>query len=68
MSNLTVLDQDLPDFLQTAGVSALTKQLAGKTGVKRIVPKNGIFRKVVGKEEMGKIKGDLNVVVVNASP
>ena len=68
MSNITLLNQDLPDFLQTAGVSELTKNLAGRTGVKRIVPKNGIFRKVVGGEEMGKVKGDLEVVVVNASP
>jgi hypothetical protein len=68
MSNITLLNQDLPDFLQTAGVSELTKQLAGRTGVKRIVPKNGIFRKVVGGEEMGKVKGNLDVVVVNASP
>ena len=68
MSNITLLNQDLPDFLQSAGVSELTRQLAGRTGVKRIVPKNGIFRKVVGGEEMGKVKGDLNVVVVNASP
>ena len=68
MSNITVIDQALPDFLQTAGVSELTKQLAGKSGVKRIVPKNGIFRKTVGGEEMGKIKGDLQVVVVSASP
>ena len=69
MSNITLLDQDLPDFLQTAGVSDLTKSLAGRPGVKRIVPKNGIFRKVVGGEEMGKIKGGLmNAIIVNASP
>jgi hypothetical protein len=68
MSNITLLNQDLPDFLQSAGVSDLTKQLAGKSGVKRIVPKNGIFRKMVGGEEMGKVKGDLDVVIVNASP
>ena len=68
MSDLTILNQDLPDFLQTAGVSELTKQLAGKSGVKRIVPKNGIFRKTVGGEEMGKVKGALNVVIANASP
>jgi hypothetical protein len=68
MSSIALLNQDLPDFLQTAGVSELTKQLAGRTGVKRIVPKNGIFRKVVGGEEMGKVKGNLNVIVVNASP
>jgi hypothetical protein len=65
---LTIINEDLPDFLQTAGVSALTKQLAGKTGVKRIVPKNGIFRKTVGGEEMGKVKGNLDVIIVNASP
>lgn len=68
MSNLTLLDQDIPDFLQTAGVSELTKALAGRTGVKRIVPKNGIFRKVVGGEEMGKVKGTMDVIVVSASP
>ena len=48
MSNLALVSQELPDFLRNAGVSELTKQLAGKTGVKRIVPKNGIFRKIVG--------------------
>ena len=68
MSNVALLNQDLPDFLQQAGVSELTKQLAGRTGVKRIVPKNGIFRKVVGGEEMGKVKGNLNAIIVNASP
>lgn len=68
MSNIALLDQSLPDFLQTAGVSALTKNLAGKSGAKRIVPKNGIFRKMVGTEEMGKIKGNLNIIIVNASP
>jgi len=68
MSNVMVINEDLPDFLQSAGVSELTKQLAGKTGVKRIVPKNGIFRKTVGGEEMGKVKGSLDVIIVNASP
>lgn len=68
MSNIAIINQDLPDFLQEAGVSALTKQLAGNSGVARIVPKNGIFRKVVGKEEMGKVKGAINAVIVSASP
>ncbi len=68
MSNI-VLSQDTPDFLQKAGISALTKQLAGGSpGVKRIVPKNGIFRKMAGGEEVGKIKGSLEVVIVDASP
>jgi hypothetical protein len=68
MSSLQLMDQALPDFLQNSGVSELTKTLAGRSGVKRIVPKNGIFRLVVGGEEMGKVKGDLNVVIVNAAP
>ena len=64
-----MLFRSLPDFLQTAGVSELTKQLAGKaTGIPRIVPKNGIFRKVVGGEEMGKVKGAIEAIIVNASP
>jgi len=67
MNDITVVDQNMPDFLREAGVSALTKQLAGRTGTKRIVPKNGIFRKVVGGEEMGKVKGPINVIVINAS-
>ena len=29
---------------------------------------NGIFRKVVGGEEMGKVKGNLDAIIVNASP
>ena len=68
MSNITVIDQALPDFLQTGGVSDLTKSLMGNTGTKRIVPKNGIFRKEIGGKEMGKVKGDLNVVIINSSP
>ena len=67
MSNL-IVSQELPDFLQQVGVSELTKQLAGKSGVKRIVPKNGSFKLMVKGEEMGKIKGELNAIVVNASP
>jgi len=68
MNDITIVDQNMPDFLREAGLSALTKQLAGRSGAKRIVPKNGIFRKVVGGEEMGKVKGPINVIVVNASP
>lgn len=68
MSNIQLFEQELPDFLQQAGVSELTKALAGKSGVKRLVPKNGIWTKVVSGESMGKIKGDLNVIIANAAP
>ena len=70
MSNIATLNQDLPDFLQNAPISDLTKSLVGgKTSVaKRITHKNGIFRKMVGQEEMGKNKGPLDVIIVSASP
>jgi len=70
MSNITTLNQDLPDFLQNAPISDLTKSLVGgkTSAVKRITHKNGIFRKMVGQEEMGKTKGALDVIIVNASP
>lgn len=67
MSNL-ILSQDMPDFLQNAGVSELTKRIGGKSGIKRIVPKNGTFKLMVSGEEMGKIKGDISAIVINASP
>lgn len=68
MSNITVSTAAVPDFLQNVGVSALTKSLVGGERVKRIVPKNGNFTKVVGGEAMGRIKGALNVIVVDAAP
>lgn len=69
MSELQVINQDLPDFLQNAGVSKLTQALAGKSGgIKRLVHKNGIWTKMVGGEPMGKLKGSIDAIVVNASP
>ena len=69
MSNITLINQDLPDFLQAAEVSALTKALVGTGGgVKRITHKNGVFRKVIGREEMGKTREPIDVIIVNASP
>lgn len=73
MSNITTvsanpLTADVPDFLRDAGVSELTKTLAGGDRVKRIVPKNGIFSLVVGKDAIGKVKNDLPAIIVNASP
>lgn len=67
MSNLSLVSQELPDFLREVGVSELTKQLAGKTGVKRIVPKNGIFRKMVGGEEMGKTSNSLKTIIIHGA-
>jgi hypothetical protein len=69
MSNISVFKQDVPDFLRTGGLNDLTKSLAGNaSGSKRISIRGGVFRKIVGGEEVGKITGrELNVIIVNAA-
>ena len=71
MSNISIFNQEVPSFLQGAnGLNELTKSLAGKTagGGKRISIRGGVFRKIVGGEEVGKITSrELNVIIVNAS-
>jgi len=71
MSNISVFNQEVPSFLQGAnGLNDLTKSLAGKTagGGKRISIRGGVFRKIVGGEEVGKITSrELNVIIVNAA-
>ena len=71
MGNLSVFNQEVPSFLQGAnGLNDLTKSLAGKTagGGKRISIRGGVFRKIVGGEEVGKITSrELNVIIVNAA-
>ena len=70
MSNVALFKQDVPDFLRSGGLNDLTKSLAGNTasGNKRISIRGGVFRKIVGGEEVGKITGrELNVIIVNAA-
>lgn len=69
MSNISIFNQDVPDFLK-GGVNELTKSLAGNTatGGKRISIRGGVFRKVVSGKEVAKVTGrELNVIIVNAS-
>lgn len=70
MSNLTIFNNDIPVEHRAQGVSELTKSLAGagRSANRRITVKNGAFRKLVNGEEVGKLKGELNVIVVNALP
>ena len=70
MSNLTIFKNDIPVEFRTQGVSELTKSLAGagRSTNRRIAVKNGVFRKLVNGEEVGKLKGELHVVIVNALP
>jgi hypothetical protein len=71
VSNLSIFNQEVPSFLQGAnGLNDLTKSLAGKMtgGGKRISIRGGVFRKIVGGEEVGKITSrELNVIIVNAA-
>ena len=68
---MTIFNQEVPAFLQGAnGLNDLTKALAGKAagGGKRISIRGGVFRKIVGGEEVGKITSrELNVIIVNAA-
>lgn len=68
VTQTNALTADVPDFLKDAGVSELTKTLAGGDRIKRIVPKNGIFSLVVGKDTISRVKDELSVIIVNASP
>lgn len=70
MSNLTIFKNDIPVESRAQGVSELTKSLAGagRSTNRRITVKNGAFRKLVNGAEAGKLKGELNVVIVNALP
>lgn len=70
MSNLSIFNQEVPSFLQGVnGLNDLTKSLAGNaSGGKRISIRGGVFRKIVGGEEVGKITSrELNVIIVNAA-
>lgn len=69
MSDISIFKADIPAEYRAEGVSDLTKVLAGSNRVnRRITGKNGVFRKLVNGEEVGKMKGELNVIVVNALP
>jgi len=64
MSNVTVFQQDLPDFLKNTEVDELTKALAGGTQNRRISIRGGRFRLVINGEEVSKTdRPELDVIV-----
>ena len=69
-TSMTVFQQDLPDFLRNASqADELTKALAGSSGVKRLSIRGGVFRMIVGGQEVKKSDSrSLQVVIVNAAP
>jgi len=70
MSELTLFKSGaaLPDYLREAA-DDFTKSLAGTSGGKTISIKGGVFRMIVGGEEIAKNEDRaMNLVVVNAAP
>jgi hypothetical protein len=69
-TNVSIFQQDLPDFLRNSQADALTKSLAGGGSTsKRLSIRGGVFRMVVGGEEVRKASGrELQVIIVNAAP
>ena len=69
MSDLTLFNQNLPDYLKEVELDDLTKSLAGNTALKRISVRGGVFRMMVNGEEIAKNENRaMNVVIVNGNP
>lgn len=67
-TSLSVFNTQLPDYLQNTQSSDLTKSLAGNIN-KRLSIRGGVFRMIVGGEEVRKAEGrTLQVIIVNAAP
>jgi hypothetical protein len=68
MSEITLFNQDLPDYLKNVQLDEVTKALVGNNSSKRISLRGGKFRMVVNGEEVLTSNSDsLNVVIVNAA-
>ena len=68
MSEITLFNQDLPDYLKDVQLDDITKALVGGNSSKRISLRGGKFRMVVNGEEVLTSNSEaLNVVIVNAA-
>jgi hypothetical protein len=68
MSEITLFNQYLPDYLKNVQLDEVTKALVGNNSSKRISLRGGKFRMVVNGEEVLTSNSDaLNVVIVNAA-
>lgn len=70
MSEVTLFQQTLPDYLKNVEVDEMTRSLAGGSiGSKRISLKGGAFRLVVGGKEIARNDNNsMNVVFVAGNP
>ena len=69
MSNeISLFQQNVPDYIKEVGVDELTKSLGGSGGLKRISIRGGVFRMMVNGEEIAKNESRaMNIVVVNGT-
>lgn len=69
MSNeISLFQQNVPDYIKEVGVDELTKSLGGAGGMKRISIRGSVFRMMVNGEEIAKNENRaMNVVVVNGT-
>lgn len=69
MSDLTLFQQNLPDYLKNVKLDDMTRALSGSTGSKRISVRGGVFRLMINGEEIAKNENRfMQVVIVNGSP
>lgn len=69
MSNeVSLFQQNVPDYIKEVGVDELTKSLGGAGGMKRISIRGSVFRMMVNGEEIAKNESrSMNIVVVNGT-
>lgn len=69
MSNeISLFQQNVPDYIKEVGVDELTKSLGGAGGMKRISIRGSVFRMMVNGEEIAKNENRaMNIVVVNGT-
>ena len=68
MSNITLFNQNLPEYLKDVKLDDVTRALTGNGGSKRISLRGSKFRMVVNGEEIITSKNEaMNVVIVNAA-
>ena len=69
MSNMTLFKSGsvIPDYLREAAADSTTKDIAGSSGGKQISIKGGVWRMVVGGEEVAKNEDRaMNLVIISA--
>lgn len=69
MSNeISLFQQNVPDYIKEVEVDELTRSLGGSSGMKRISIRGSVFRMLVNGEEIAKNESRaMNIVIVNGT-